>query len=1210
MPQTTSHQTYTRPTNDDPDRNANQDHNDRLDSLHSAHNDIESDSDDAEYRNDKQALLFDRPNRSNTNASEARAYSRHKRTISSPRIKIGRLPAWMCGKRMWTVLILLALFLLLMTLQSGGYWTYKPSTINGESPPWHPSSLGGTTKRWEASYKKASELVDRMSLTEKVNVTTGTGWMMGLCVGNTGAATAVGFPSLCLQDGPLGIRFADNITAGPAALTVGATWNQDLMYKRGRTLGIESKLKGINVLLGPSVGPLGRVPAGGRNWEGFGIDPVLQGVAAALTVRGIQEEGVMATIKHFVGNEQEHYRQANEWGLPEAISSNMDDRTLHEIYAWPFADSIRHGVSSVMCSYNQVNNSYACQNSKLLNGILKDEMGFQGFVQSDWLAQRSGIASAISGLDMSMPGDGEKWADGRPYWGEYLTMAALNGSLPMQRLNDMATRIVASWYQLKQDEWSLQPPNGTFKGPNFSSWTNDKVGLLRPGSDDPTTGVVNRHVDVTREGAFSHSALARRIAAEGTVLVKNTENMLPLSRHGWSQQDEVDYEIDIDNTDMAVAVYGEDAILAEGGPNVCPDRGCNKGTLAQGWGSGAVEFPYLVSPWQALKRDFRSKTVDLRLWPTNDPPTGEIGTLPEDQDLCIVFVNAAGGEGFISSDGIQGDRNDLYLQKGGEQLVQDVSSRCGQSPEAKERTVSSRGNTIVVIHSIGPVVVESFIEKPEIGAVLFAHLPGQESGNALADVLFGRVNPSGHLPYTIPKHVKDFGPSADLIYTDPGPVPQQNFTEGLLVDYRWFDAMKLTPRFEFGFGLSYTKYNLEELQVITKYDDRPSPLPEPRPEDEREAPTYAKEPPSPETAVFPTGLQRLKKYIYPYINSAQDVVPETDPEYKHYETQPPSQAGGGEGGNPSLWEELVQIEVDVVNEGDRSGQAVVQLYVVFPQDTFEEHEVMSSEASSPQSQNDAFEPGKQAEPGKAEKAGDDSKSDDEEQKPDEDRNQADDARTSHENAHPVQDKKPDDPARRAIPIQRRETRSERITFPPRVLRAFDKIHLRGSLSGSTPGSKWPSKSTFLKKQDHQQPDTDTPKYRKRDEVKDKDAANDNAPPSEDKPAPDPASAPAARSATSDPPLQSQSQSQSKSQQHAQIPMPAKVAPQYTRVHQKVAQPPTQYATGEKQTVVFYLTRRDLSYWSVRQQNWVLPKGSFGIEVGFSSRDVRVRSRVF
>ena len=156
-------------------------------------------------------------------------------------------------------------------------------------------------------------MVGQMTLVEKVNITTGIGWSMGMCVGNTGPVDRLGFPSLCLQDGPLGLRFVDNATAWPAGITVGATWNKDLMYQRGKAHGFEAKKKGINVLLGPSMGPLGRLPAGGRNWEGFGTDPVLQGVASAQTIKGIQDAGVIATAKHYVGNEQEHFRQA--WGM-------------------------------------------------------------------------------------------------------------------------------------------------------------------------------------------------------------------------------------------------------------------------------------------------------------------------------------------------------------------------------------------------------------------------------------------------------------------------------------------------------------------------------------------------------------------------------------------------------------------------------------------------------------------------------------------------------------------------------------------------------------------------------------------------------------------------------------------------------------------------------------------------------------------------------
>jgi beta-glucosidase len=530
----------------------------------------------------------------------------------------------------WLLTFVAAVVLL---LASGGIWAWKVSVPkDGLSPPWYPTPKGGTDQLWEESYKKAAAMVKQMTLPEKVNITTGTGWSMDMCVGNTGAVERLGFPLLCYQDGPLGLRFADNITAFPAGITVGATWSKELMYLRGKAHGKESRLKGVHVLLGPAMGPLGRMPAGGRNWEGFGSDPVLQGIAAAQTIKGIQEEGVMATAKHYVLNEQEHFRQSWEWGLPNAISSNLDDRAMHEIYAWPFADSIKAGVVSIMCSYNQVNSSYACQNSKLLNGILKDELGFQGFVQSDWLAQRAGVASALAGLDVTMPGDGLRWAKGNSLWGPELTKSVLNGSVPIDRLDDMVTRVVASWYQVGQDKW----PKGS--GPNFSSWTNDRIGKLHEGSpSDKAMGVVNQYVNAQGEGEDAHSHIVRRVAAEGTVLLKNEGTLLPLDRKGWKKGKR--------QTKYRVGVFGEDARLPREGLNHCPDQSCNEGTLASGWGSGAVNFTYLIEPMSAIREAFDDDSVYVTDWLENKLPSQK--EILEEQDLCIVFANADAGEGYL-----------------------------------------------------------------------------------------------------------------------------------------------------------------------------------------------------------------------------------------------------------------------------------------------------------------------------------------------------------------------------------------------------------------------------------------------------------------------------------------------------------------------------------------------------------------------------------
>ena len=566
-----------------------------------------------------------------------------------------------CGWRQCSISALIFVVAVVLLFTAGGLWAYtKTMSRDGLSPPWYPTPRGGSDEKWRESYRKASDLVRQMTLVEKVNITTGTGWQMGMCVGNTGPVLRLKFPALCLQDGPLGLRFTHNTTAFPAGVTVGATWNKELMFQRGRAHGKEARLKGINVILGPSMGPLGRMPAGGRNWEGFGPDPVLQGIAAAQTIKGIQGEGchghgrstLCSTNRSISGR-----RGSGNFRMPSRVTSMIGHcmRCMHGLsrslsgQAW--LRSCVRTIRSVSLVTNresalievQVNSSYACQNSKLMNGILKDEMGFQGFIQSDWLAQRSGVAAAMAGLDMSMPGDGLRWANGNPLWGHELTRAVLNGSVPLERINDMVTRVVASWYQLDQDQWPLPPPDGD-GGPNFSSWTNDTVGKIYEGSpSDTAKGVVNRFVNVRDE---SHQLLARRIAAEGTVLVKNDGSLLPLDRNGWKTHDAHAKQR---RSKFRVGIFGEDAHLGRRALNRCPDQSCNEGTLASGWGSGASNFPYLVDPLTALKKAFRKDAVHVSEWPENKLPKHR-GTLM-DQDLCIVFANSDAGEGFLRWDG-------------------------------------------------------------------------------------------------------------------------------------------------------------------------------------------------------------------------------------------------------------------------------------------------------------------------------------------------------------------------------------------------------------------------------------------------------------------------------------------------------------------------------------------------------------------------------
>ncbi|KAK7706712.1 hypothetical protein SLS64_007543 [Diaporthe eres] len=228
-----------------------------------------------------------------------------------------------------------------------GFESENPVTIKGSqefqaSPPKYPSPWGEGLGDWADAYTKARSLVSQLTLEEKVNLSTGTGWETDKCVGQTGAIPRLGFRALCLQDSPTGVRDTDFVSVFPAGVNVAATWDRSLAFLRGQGMGEEHAGKGVDVQLGPVAGPLGRSPEGGRNWEGFSPDPVLTGQMFAESIKGIQSAGVMTSAKHYIANEQEHFRQQPEshdfgWNITEPNSANLDDVTMHELYLWPFA---------------------------------------------------------------------------------------------------------------------------------------------------------------------------------------------------------------------------------------------------------------------------------------------------------------------------------------------------------------------------------------------------------------------------------------------------------------------------------------------------------------------------------------------------------------------------------------------------------------------------------------------------------------------------------------------------------------------------------------------------------------------------------------------------------------------------------------------------------------------------------------------------------
>ena len=281
------------------------------------------------------------------------------------------------------------------------------------------------------------------------------------------------------------------------------------------------------------------------------------------------------------------------------------------------------------------------------------------------------------------------------------------------------TRIVAAWYQVGQNTWPRPPPDGE-GGPNFSSWTDDEVGKLHHFSGENSTGIVNKFVDVQGTGDEFHGRLAKEIATEAIVLLKNEGDILPLNRKGFSDNRS-------SGKKFQLGIFGEDAGPGQG-PNFCKDRGCNQGTLASGWGSGkfkwwhakemchsfnagAVEFPYLVSPFQALEAEFDHDNVNVTSHLSNNIP--DLDSIAK-QDLCLAFVNSDSGEGHIKWSNIAGDRPNLNIQKGGDNLIKSLNPKCGDS----------QGAIVVVVHSVGPAVLEEWIDLPSVKAVIWAGLPG------------------------------------------------------------------------------------------------------------------------------------------------------------------------------------------------------------------------------------------------------------------------------------------------------------------------------------------------------------------------------------------------------------------------------------------------------------------------------------------------------
>ncbi len=599
-----------------------------------------------------------------------------------------------------------------------------------------------------------SQVVEAMSLAEKAKLVVGMNQDSQAVripkkvpgTSRTHPVDRLGIPSVTLADGPAGVRI-DPIrnkdssktyytTAFPVATLLASTWDTAVVNEVGAALGGEALDYGVDIMLMPGM-DIQRNPLGGRNYEYYSEDPFLSGHIAAAMVKGVQSQGVGATIKHFAANNQETSRHF--------INVIAGQRALREIYLRNFEIAVKEGNPwAVMSSYNQLNGAYTSQRKDLLTDILREEWGFKGMVMTDWAESDKPAVQMKAGNDLLMPG--------HPDETEKIIKAVKEGNLPIDILNRNVDRILKTWT----------------KTPVFKQF------------------VYSNTPDLKRDARIARSA-----AAEGMVLLKNDQETLPLKKV------------------KKVALFGYDAYsLLYGGTGsghvdaayaVSLDEGMQhsgyeiNGILQEKYRHYLEQEKPLVDKtdvYLAFKRHYG--ILEMRV----DPAL--IKQAAKQDDLAIITIGRNAGEGR--------DRKmqSFYLSLREKELLKEVSN-----------AFHAAGKRVVVVLNIaGPIDVKSW--KAEADAILVAWLPGQEGGNAIADILSGKVNPSGKLAQTFPVKYTDV-PSAGYF---PG-APARNtrevtYTDGIYVGYRYYNTFHVKTAYPFGYGLSYTQFKYSDMQLSSR----------------------------------------------------------------------------------------------------------------------------------------------------------------------------------------------------------------------------------------------------------------------------------------------------------------------------------------------------------------------------------------------------------
>ena len=582
--------------------------------------------------------------------------------------------------------------------------------------------------------QRANQLITEMTQDEKIQLVYGAGGpvtnIIALPRGAAGYVPGIprlGIPDLYLADGSVGVgNGVGPATALPSSIASAASWDLGEAYQYGTVIGKELRAYGMNVNLGGNINLIGREPRDGRTFETKGEDPVLAGKITAAHINGIQAQHVIGGIKHYALNDQETDRTTAD--------VQIDERGMRESDLLAFEIGVKDSnVQSVMCSYNLLNGTYACENPHLLNDILKSDWGFPGFVMSDWWATHSTVAAALAGLDQEQPDD--------QYFGS-LEAAVAGGQVPQSRLDDMVRRILRAMYAA-----------GLFDYPEH----------LAP-------------IDTVAD-----QAIAQEAEEQGAVLLKNAGGQLPLNAA----------------TIKSIAVIGSNAnvaVLSGGGSaQVTPTGGAVPVTTIPvypnppGWAQ-LVWDP--SSPMQAIQAMAPGATVKF-----NDGTNStSAAALAAASDVAVVFVSQWTSEGMDLPSLNFTDLTSLMFPIDQDALVAAVAA--------------ANPHTIVVMENGGPQVMPWLSSA---SAVLEAWFPGQRGGPAIANLLFGAVDPSGKLPVTFPASVNDL--PRPVIGGGGSPFPVDYF-EGFNVGYKWYDSQGKTPLFHFGFGLSYTTFSFSDASVV------------------------------------------------------------------------------------------------------------------------------------------------------------------------------------------------------------------------------------------------------------------------------------------------------------------------------------------------------------------------------------------------------------